>query len=198
MKRIALTLVTLAAFLTPSFAFASNWKVDPDHSAAHFKVRHMMIADVHGSFPEVQGTVVIDEKDITMSSVDVTLPVAGITTGVAKRDDHLKSPDFFDAGNNPTMTFTSTQVTKGKGGTLRVLGNLTLFGVTKPVELLVSGPSADAKDPWGNIRRGAQATTKLNRKDFGIVYNATLDNGGVLIGDEVEIVIDLEMIRQGS
>lgn len=198
MKRIVLTLAALAAFLTPSFALASNWKVDPDHSAAHFKVRHMMIADVRGSFPEVQGTVVIDDKDITRSSVDVTLPVAGITTGVAKRDDHLKSPDFFDAGNNPSMTFTSKQVTKGKGGTLRVLGNLTLHGVTKPVELLVSGPSADAKDPWGNIRRGAQGTTKLNRKDFGIVYNATLDNGGVLIGDEVEIVIDLEMIRQGS
>jgi polyisoprenoid-binding protein YceI len=198
MKRIALTLVTLAAFLTPSFAFASNWKVDPDHSAAHFKVRHMMIADVRGSFPEVQGTVVIDDKDIAKSSVNVTLPVAGITTGVVKRDDHLKSPDFFDVGKYPTMTFTSKQVTKGKDGALRVLGDLTLHGVTKPVELLVSGPSADAKDPWGNIRRGAQATTKLNRKDFGIVYNAALDNGGMLIGDEVEIVIDLEMIRQGD
>lgn len=198
MKRIALTLAALAILLAPSFALASNWKVDPDHSAAHFKVRHMMIADVRGSFPQVQGAVLIDDRNIANSSVNVTMDVARITTGVVKRDDHLKSPDFFDAAKYPTMTFTSKKVTKAKGGKLRVLGDLTLHGVSKPVELLVSSPSADAKDPWGNIRRGAQATTKLNRKDFGIVYNVALDNGGVLIGDEVEIVIDLEMIRQAG
>ncbi|MFA5515896.1 MAG: YceI family protein [Desulfuromonadales bacterium] len=198
MKQLAFTLAVLATFLAPSFVLAANWKVDPDHSAAHFKVRHMMIADVRGTFPEVVGTVIIDDEDIAKSSVNVTLPVTGITTGVTKRDDHLRSPDFFDVGKHPTMNFTSKQVTKGQGGALKVLGDLTLHGVTKPVELLVSGPSADAKDPWGNIRRGAQATTTLNRKDFGIVYNAPLDNGGMLIGDQVEIVIDLEMIRQGS
>lgn len=198
MKRIALTLAVLAAFLAPSLALASSWKVDPDHSAAHFKVRHMMIADVRGSFPQVEGTVLIDDKNIAKSSVNVTMDVTRINTGVVKRDDHLKSPDFFDAAKYPTMTFASKKVTKDKGGKLRVLGDLTLHGVTKPVELLVTGPSVDAKDPWGNIRRGVQATTKLNRKEFGIVYNAPLDNGGVLIGDEVEIVIDLEMIRQAG
>lgn len=198
MKRLILTLITLTLLIAPSLAMAANWSIDPDHSAAHFKVQHMMIADVRGSFPDVQGVAVINDKDITRSTIDVTINAASINTGVEKRDAHLKSADFFDVEKYPVLTFKSKRVKKASGNTLKVVGDLTLHGVTKEVELLVSGPSDDAKDPWGNTRKGAKAITRIDRKDFGIVYNATLDNGGVLIGDEVEIVIDLELIKQAG
>ena len=198
MKHIILTLIAITTFITPSIAKASDWQIDPDHSAAHFKVQHMMIADVQGSFPDVQGVALIDNKDITRSTIDVTINAASINTGVEKRDGHLKSADFFDVEKYPTLTFKSKRVKKAGGNKLKVVGDLTLHGVTKEVELLVYGPSDDAKDPWGNTRKGAKATTQINRKDFGIVWNATLDNGGVLIGDEVEIEIDLELIKQAG
>jgi len=198
MKRLILTLIALTAFTTPSLTLASDWNVDPDHSAAHFKVQHMMISDVRGSFPAVQGVARIDAKDITRSTIDVSIDAAGIDTGVAKRDAHLKSPDFFDVEKYPTLTFKSKHVKKAGDDKLKVVGDLTLHGVTREVELLVSGPSVEAKDPWGNTRRGAKATTRINRKDFGIVWNAPLDNGGLLIGEEVDIEIDLELIRQAG
>lgn len=198
MKRLILTLITLTAFTTPSLALAANWNVDADHSAAHFKVQHMMIADVQGRFADVQGVALIDDKDITRSMIDVTINAASIDTGVEKRDAHLKSADFFDVEKYPTLTFKSKRVKNAWGNKLRVVGDLTLHGVTREVELLVHGPSDEAKDPWGNARKGAKATTQINRKDFGIVWNATLDNGGLLIGEEVEIVIDLEWIKQAG
>lgn len=198
MKRIILTLIALTAFIAPTFAIASDWNIDSDHSAAHFKVQHMMIADVQGSFPEVQGVAFIDDKDITRSVIDVTINAASIDTGVEKRDAHLKSADFFDVDKFPTLTFKSKRVKKAWGKKLKVVGDLTLHGVTKEVELLVYGPSDNAKDPWGNTRKGAKATTLINRKDFGIVWNATLDNGGLLIGEEVDITIDLELIKQAG
>lgn len=198
MKHSVLTLLTLAAFSAPSLALASNWKIDTDHSAAHFKVQHMMIADVRGSFPDVQGVAMIDDKDITRSRIDVTIAAASIATGVEKRDGHLKSADFFDVEKYPTLTFKSKQVKQIASQQLKVVGDLTLRGVTKEVELLVTGPSAEGKDPWGNIRKGAKATTTINRKDFGLVYNATLETGGVLIGDEVDISIDIELIKQAG
>jgi polyisoprenoid-binding protein YceI len=198
MKRLILTLTTLAAIASPSLTLASNWNIDTDHSAAHFKVQHMMIADVHGSFPDVQGVAFIDDEDITHSSIDVTINAASIDTGVEKRDGHLKSADFFDVEKYPALTFKSKRVIKTGGNKLKVIGDLILHGVTKEVELLVSGPSDDAKDPWGNTRKGAKATTWINRKDFGMVWNATLDNGGVLIGEEIDISIDLELVKQAG
>jgi len=198
MKRIIITLIALTTLFAPTFVFAANWNIDTDHSAVHFKVQHMMIADVLGSFPEVQGVALIDEKDLTRSSIDVTIGADSINTGVAKRDAHLKSADFFDVEKYPTLTFKSKQVKQAAGNKLKVVGDLTIHGVTKEVELLVSGPSTDAKDPWGNTRKGAKATTQINRKDFGIAWNATLDNGGLLIGEEVDITLDLELIKQAS
>jgi len=195
MKRTILTLTMLALFTIPSFAQVSNWQIDTDHSAAHFKVQHMMIAYVRGSLPAVQGTAVIDEKDITRSTINVTIDAASIYTGVEKRDAHLKSADFFDVERYPALTFVSRKVTEGTGGQLKVRGDLTIHGVTKEVELQVARPSDAIKDPWGNTRKGAKAKTTINRKDFGIVWNAILDNGGLLIGEDVEIVIDLELIK---
>ena len=158
----------------------------------------MMIADVRGSFSDVQGVAFINDKDISRSTINVTINATSINTGVAKRDGHLKSADFFDVEKYPTLTFKSKQVKKATDNQLAVVGDLTLHGVTKEVVLLVSGPSDNAKDPWGNIRKGAKATTQVNRKDFGIIWNATLDNGGLLIGEEVEITIDLELIKQAG
>lgn len=198
MKRLILTLITLAAFTAPVSAQAANWNIDSDHSAAHFRVKHMMIADVRGSFPEVKGVALIDDEDITRSTIEVTIDAASISTGVEKRDAHLKSADFFDVEKYPTLTFKSKRVKKAFGDKLKVVGDLTLHGVTKEVVLLVFGPSDDAKDPWGNTRKGGRVTTRINRKDFGIVWNATLDNGGLLIGEEVDIVIDLELIKQAG
>ncbi|BCA79005.1 YceI family protein [Desulfuromonas sp. AOP6] len=198
MKRLILTLGVFALLIAPSGAMATNWNIDPDHSAAHFKVRHMMIADVRGSFPDVQGVVVINDSDITRSTVDVTIKAASIHTGVEKRDAHLKSADFFEVETYPTLTFKSKRVQKVSDNSLRVVGDLTLHGVTKEVELLVDGPSGEVKDPWGNLRKGARAATQINRKDFGIIWNATLDNGGLMIGDDVEIIIDLEFIKQAN
>jgi len=198
MKRHILALLTLAVLAAPTAALASNWNIDSDHSAAHFKVQHMMISDVQGSFHDVQGIALIDGKDITRSTIDVTINAGSIDTGVEKRDAHLKSADFFDTEKYPAITFKSKLVKKAWGGKLKVIGDLTLHGVTKEVELQVVGPSDGAKDPWGNIRKGAKATTVINRKDFGMVWNATLDNGGLLIGEQVEITIDLEMIEQAG
>lgn len=198
MKHIFLTLIAIATFITPSIAKASDWQIDPDHSAAHFKVRHMMIADVRGSFPDVQGVALIDDKDITRSSINVTINAASIATGVEKRDGHLRSADFFDVDKYPELTFKSKQVKEATGNNLKVVGDLTIHGVTKEVELLVSGPSNEAKDPWGNTRKGAKATIQINRKDFEIVWNATLDSGGLMIGDDVDITIDLELIKLAS
>jgi len=198
MKRHLVTLFALAALAAPSLALASNWNIDSDHSAAHFKVQHMMISDVHGSFHDVQGVALIDSKDISRSTIDVTINVTSMDTGVEKRDAHLKSADFFDIEKYPTITFKSKRVKKAWGDKLKVVGDLTLHGVTQEVELLVYGPSDAAKDPWGNTRKGAKATTQINRKDFGIVWNATLDNGGVLIGEQVDITIDLELIEQAG
>jgi len=198
MKRLILPTLAALALLVPSLAFASSWKIDPDHSNAQFKVRHMMVSYVRGNFPEVQGLIQIDDQDLSKSSVEVTIAAASIDTNQAKRDTHLKSPDFFDVEKYPTLTFKSKQVTVGPDNTLRILGDLTIHGVTKEVELTVSGPTPSAKDPWGNVRRGAEATAKVNRKDFGLVWNKTLETGGVLVGDDVEINIEIEMIQQAS
>lgn len=194
MNRIISTLAVLTLLALPVLAQAATYNIDPEHSNTGFKVRHLMVSNVKGSFGKVQGTVVIDDKDITKSTVNVSIDTASIDTGVAKRDNHLRSPDFFDVAKYPTMTFVSTKVAKNGSG-LKVSGNLTLHGVTRPVVLDVEGPSAESKDPWGNFRRGASATAKIDRKDFGLVWNKALETGGVAVGDEVHIMIEVEMIK---
>ncbi|GAB4412439.1 MAG: YceI family protein [Bryobacter sp.] len=186
-----LTLLSLLAFAA---AFGQNYEIDAAHSAAAFTVKHMMVTNVSGKFGNLKGTVVVDEKNPANSKVDATIDVNSVNTNEAKRDGHLKSPDFFDAEKNPTMQFKSTKVYKA-GKETKVEGNLTLHGVTKPVTLTITEFSPEVKHPMGGIVRGAIATTKLNRKDFGLTWNKNLDAGGVMISDEVNVTLEIEMKR---
>lgn len=195
MKRL-LVLILSVALLTPLNVLAATYTLDPAHTTIGFKAKHLMIANVKGVFEEFKGTVVIDEKDITKSKVNVSVEIASINTNIAKRDEHLRSGDFFDAAKYPTMTFVSTKVERAGTGTLKVTGNLTLKGVTKQVVLTVDGPSGEIKSPQGVAKRGASAVATINRQDFGVSWNKKLDAGGVLVGDEVQIVIDAELDKQ--
>lgn len=185
----------LASLVAPSLANASTWEVDSSHSAASFSVRHLMISNVRGELGKVTGTVNVDDKDITKSTVEATIEMAGINTRDAKRDEHLRSPDFFDVAKFPNLTFKSTKVEKAGAG-LKVTGNLTIHGVTKEVVLNVEGPAPATKDPWGNTKSGFTATAKINRKDFGVTWNKSIDGGGVVVGEEVSVTIDLEVNKK--
>ncbi len=180
---------------TATSAPVTVWKIDPAHSAADFKVRHMMIANVKGAIKGITGELTEHATDASLSSIEATLDVNTIHTGEAQRDAHLKSADFLDTEKYPTITFKSTKVEKKGEEEYAVTGDLTLHGVTKPVKLAVEGPTQPQKDPWGNTRIGLAATTKVNRKDFGLTYNAALETGGVLVGDEVHITIELELVK---
>ncbi len=172
-----------------------TWKLDPAHSHAEFKVKHMMISNVKGSFNGLSGTLTEHATDATLSSVDASIDVATVNTGDAQRDAHLKSGDFFDAEKYPTMTFKSTSVKPNGDGGYNVTGDLTLHGTTRQQTFVVDGPSAPGKDPWGNTRIGLSATTKINRKDFGLNWNAALETGGILVGDDVQITIEAQFIK---
>jgi polyisoprenoid-binding protein YceI len=162
---------------------------------AEFKVRHMMITNVKGHFTGVTGVLTLDEQDITKSHVEASIDAASINTREADRDTHLKSADFLDVEKFPTLTFTSTRVARKGEGELQVEGDLTIHGVTRKVEFTVEGPTPPGKDPWGNTRIGWTATTKINRKDFGLTWNTALETGGILVGDEVTITFDVEAIK---
>jgi polyisoprenoid-binding protein YceI len=176
-------------------ALASDWDIDSAHSTVGFGVRHMMVSTVHGSFGKYTGTVKLDEADIAKSKVHLEIDATSITTGNDKRDEHLKSPDFFDVAHFPKLVFDATKVERVGADGLNLTGNLTIKNVTKPVVLVVSGLSGEVKDPWGGVRRGATATTKINRKDFGLVWNKGLETGGVVVGDEVTIDLEVEMTK---
>lgn len=195
MKRI-LILVLAVISLMPFSAVASTWTLDPAHTVIQFKVKHLMIANVKGVFEKFRGTIVLDEKDITKSKVDVTIDMASVNTNIGKRDDHLRSPDFFDAAKYPVMTFVSNKVEKGKAGMLRVYGILTIKGNARPVVLEVEGPTAEIKTPQGDVKRGASASAVINRKEFGVLWNKSMDNGGVVVGEEVAISIDAELVKE--
>jgi polyisoprenoid-binding protein YceI len=190
--------VAVALVLAPALALgqSSTWSFDPAHSHASFAVRHMIISNVRGELGKFSGTLTLDEKDITKSSVEATIDVTAIDTREPKRDEHLRSPDFFDAAKFPNITFKSTKVEKaGKDG-LKVTGDLTIRGTTKPVVLKVTGPTPEVKDPYGNVRRGVSATTKLNRMDYGVSFSAVLEGGGAVVGNEVNIELEAELIKQ--
>lgn len=176
-------------------AGTSTWKMDPAHSHAQFKVRHMMISNVKGEFTGINGTLELDEADYTKSKVQASIQAGSINTREPQRDTHLKSADFLDAEKFPTLTFASTKITKKGEDEYSVAGDLTIHGVTRPVVLTVESATAPSKDPWGNTRIGLEATTKINRKDFGLVWNAALETGGVLVGDEVQISVDAEFMK---
>ncbi len=189
----------LAAVLSlPALAATSNWQIDPAHSSAQFAVKHLAISTVRGAFSSVKGVVQLDDKDITKSSVDVTIDVSTVDTREPNRDKDLRSDHFFDVEHFPTMTFKSKRAEQVIPGKLKVTGDLTIRGVTKEVVLDVEGPTPPIKDPWGNQRMAATATTKVNRQDFGVKWNAVMDNGGVVVGDDVSITIDLEMVSKAK
>ncbi len=190
--------IASAALLAPAVGLAAELEIDSSHSGASFTVKHMMISNVRGEFSKVSGTFNYDEKDPTKSTVVATIDAATINTRDAKRDEHLKSPDFFDVAKHSKITFKSKKVAKAGEGKLKVTGDLTLRGVTKEVVLDVEGPTKPVKDPWGNMKIGATATTKLNRKDFGLNWNQALEAGGVLVGEDVKVELDLEFLQKAT
>ncbi len=173
----------------------STWTVDPAHSVAEFKVKHMMISNVRGQFTGVSGALTLEETDISKSRIEATIDAASINTAEAQRDAHLKSADFFDVEKFPTLAFRSTAVRSRGEGELAVEGELTIHGVTRPVTFAVEGPTPPAKDPWGKTRIGIAATAKINRKDFGLTWNAALETGGILVGEEVTITLDVQFVK---
>jgi polyisoprenoid-binding protein YceI len=174
----------------------STYQIDPAHTSAQFKVRHMMIANVKGEFDKVSGTVIYDPANPGASSVEASIDVASVSTRDEQRDAHLKSADFFDVEKFPAITFKSKKVTVTGNDSFTVAGDLTIHGVTKEVDLKVEELTEETKDPWGNLRRGASAQTRINRKDFGMTFNMALDTGGFMVGDVVDLTIDVELVRQ--
>jgi polyisoprenoid-binding protein YceI len=185
----------LAAALTlPVAAKTTTYQIDPRHSNAEFGVTHLMISTVRGEFHGVTGTIVVDDENLANSSVNVTIDATTVDTREPDRDKHLKSDAFFDVAKYPTMAFKSTSVEKNSDGTLKITGDLTIRGVTRTVVLNSSAPKAPIKDPWGLQRSAVSATTKINRQDFGVSWNQNLDAGRVVVGDEVNITLDVEMV----
>ena len=184
----------MSTLATPQTA-VSTWNIDPVHSVAEFKVKHMMISNVKGQFTRIKGVLSLDETELTKSRVEASIDAASINTRDEQRDAHLKSADFFDVEKFPSLSFKSTKITRVADGELAVAGELTIHGVARNVVFTVEGPTAPGKDPWGNTRIGLSATTKINRKDFGLTWNTALETGGILVGDEVTITLDVQFIK---
>jgi polyisoprenoid-binding protein YceI len=189
-------LLAAALALAPALALAetASFKIDGSHTQTTFAVKHLVISTVRGEFSKVEGSAAIDDADLTKSSVQASIDVASVNTREPKRDAHLKSADFFDAEKFPKITFKSTKVEKAGEGALKVTGDLTIKGVTRSVVLDLTGPTKEIKDPWGLTRRGLSATTKINRKDFGVSWGPMIEAGPV-VGDEVTIMIEAELIK---
>jgi len=196
MKFLCRLIVAAALIAMPALAGAATWQIDPAHASVEFRVKHLMVAWVKGSFPDVAGTVDIDEADLSKSKASVTIAAASIDTNHAKRDEHLRSADFLDTANFPTMTFVADKIVAENGQLRQVTGDLTIRGTTRQVTLTVNELTPAIQDPWGKTRRGVSATTEINRKDFGLTWNKALEAGGVVVGDEVRISLDIELIRQ--
>ena len=184
----------MSTLATPQVA-VSTWNLDAAHSVAEFKVKHMMISNVKGQFTKLTGALKFDDQDMTKSSVEASIDAASIHTGDAQRDAHLKSADFFDVAKFPTLNFKSTGITRKSDDELAVSGDLTIHGVTRKVVFTVEGPTPAAKDPWGNTRLGLSASTKINRKDYGLSWNAALETGGILVGEEVTITLEVQFVK---
>ncbi|MFO0663064.1 MAG: YceI family protein [Polyangiaceae bacterium] len=179
-----------------STAQAEAWAIDASHSSVTFSVRHMMITNVRGEFQKLAGTVKYDAKRPEAAAVEVEIDVASIQTREEKRDAHLRSADFFDVEKFPTIKFSAAGITGATKDGFELTGDLTIHGVTRKVTLEVEGPTAPSKDPWGNTRIGATATTKIKRSDFGMTWNNVLEAGGVLVGDEIKVSLDVSLVKQ--
>jgi polyisoprenoid-binding protein YceI len=193
--RHSLLTLTLAALPSVAAAQSATWTIDPGHSAATFTVRHMVVANVKGEFAGPVGTATFDPKDLSSLRVEATIDARTINTRNPDRDKDLRSELFFDVAKYPKITFKSRSVTVDAPGRLKVLGDLTIKGITKPVTLDVEGPTQEIKDIWGSRRIGATGTTTINRRDFNIVYNRMLEGGGAVVGDQVSITLDIELTR---
>ena len=194
-----LLLVAVASILTSAIANAqtTTWNIDPNHSTAQFTVRQLAISNMSGNFTRVTGSVQLNEKDITQSLVNAVIDAASIDTRVPDRDKDLRSPNFLDVEKYPTLEFKSKRIVNN-GGKLQMIGDLTLHGTTREVTLDVDGPTPELNDPWGNLRRGFSASTTINRKDYGVIWNNTLKTGEAVVGDNVKIQIDVEIVRKKS
>ncbi len=196
MKRLITTILAVFVMFFPIYVHGATWQIDPDHSSFQFKVRHMTVSNVTGEFKKVNGVVTMEGNDPTGLKVELTLDAASVNTDHAKRDEHLRSEDFFDVAKHPTVTFISKKMIRVDENRLKVVGDLTIRGVTKEITVDVEGPTPEVKDPGGNIRRGATGTSKINRKDFGMVWHKVLDNGGLVVGDDVNISVEVELIKK--
>jgi polyisoprenoid-binding protein YceI len=176
----------------------ASYKIDSAHSSAHFVVRHMMVTNVRGGFRSVNGTVMFDPANPAASSIEAVIDAASINTNDDQRDAHLRSADFLDTEKFPAITFKSTKVEPAGDGEWKASGDLTIHGVTRPVVLKVEGPTNEEKDPSGNIRIGASAATKIKRSDFGLTWNAALETGGILVGDDLKIELDVSLIKSAA
>ena len=174
---------------------AETFTIDPVHSAVLYRAGHFGVSHSWGRFSDISGTLSLDDPNAENNSIDITVKATSIDSGAAARDEHLRGPDFLNAKQFPTITFKSTQIKAVDPNTLEVTGNLTIHGVTRKVTFAVEGPTAPGKDPWGNIRVGLSASTKINRKDFGLTWNAALETGGILVGDEVTITLDVQFVK---
>ncbi len=194
-KRLKSLLLSSVFIIAPSFVSAETYEIDASHSTVGFKIRHLAISNVAGIFSKFSGTFNYDHKDLEKSSTEATIEVASVDTNELKRDDHLRNPDFFDASKFPKMTFKSSKVTKVSDSTFKVDGDLTIKDITKPVSLTVE-KTGEAVDPWGNQRVAFNATTKINRKEFGLTWSKLLETGALVVGEEVTINIDIEGIKK--
>lgn len=195
MKRLALALGLLACAAVAAPVAAATFAIDRAHSSVDFKVKHMMVSNVKGGFDDFAGTVEYDPADPKSWKVEAVIQAASIDTGVQKRDDHLRSADFFDVATFPTLAFKSTGVKAGADGTFLLTGDLTMHGVTKPITLALE-VNGMVKDPQGNTRVGFSASGKLNRSDYGLTWNKTMETGGVLVGDDVALTIEVEAAQK--
>jgi polyisoprenoid-binding protein YceI len=175
----------------------TQWDFDLSHSSVNFHVRHLMVSKVHGRFTKWSGSLALDEQDLTKSQIDVSIDAASIDTREDKRDEHLRSADFLDVASFPAITFKSTQIEREGEDTYRVLGDLTIHGVTRPVALEVEG-GARVTDPWGGTRTGFSAKTSISRKEFGLTWNVALEAGGFLVGDKLDITLEIEAIKKSA
>jgi polyisoprenoid-binding protein YceI len=189
-------LLLSAALSISSLALASTWDIDSTHASANFTVKHLMVANVSGSLGQVTGKVELDDKDVTKSKVEATIDVKSIDTKNAKRDEHLRGKDFFEVEKFPSITFKSTKIEKA-GEKFKITGDLTMHGVTKPVTLDTE-ISAEVVDPWKNVKRAVSATGTINRKDFGLVWQAALANNGVVVSEDVKLFIDVELNKAAA
>ncbi len=195
-RSLVFAAAAVASSATSAGAQPAAWTIDSAHTTAEFSVRHMMVSNVKGTFGSISGTANWDGKNLSTASVEVVIDAASINTREPKRDAHLKSADFFDVEKFPALTFKSTKIEAAGVGQAKMTGDLTIRGVTRSVVLDVTGPTPEVKDLSGGVRLGASATTTINRKDFGLLWNRALEAGGVLVGDEVKITIEVELIKK--